>query len=113
MQIQLLKFPVVPTHVGDVANYMLYCTAPTHITCAYVHSWSILKLYAHTQVLQRCFRVTIERARAASTLMDCKGCQLRVEPMVSVRELEKHLLTLVCGGVVRVGREGCRYICGC
>ena len=74
---------------------MLYVCLKHHMnTHAHTH--------AHTQVLQRCFRVTMERAKVATTLMDCKGCQLRVEPMVPIKELEKHLMTLVCGcGCVR------------
>ena len=52
-------------------------------------------LLALLQVLQKCFHLSLERTKGVVSMMDYTGCHLRVEPMLTVAELEKHLLSLV------------------
>ena len=48
------------------------------------------------QVVHRRFRFTLERAPGATSLLDCSGKTLRIEPIVSVDGLENFL-----NGIVR------------
>ena len=54
------------------------------------------------QVVHRRFRFTLERAPGATSLLDCSGKTLRMEPIVSVDGLESFL-----NGIVR------SYVCVC